>query len=121
MTNHAILVGIRDSAAFELFHGRESAFDFGRHLVEECIFETHPADIHRESKIVVAKKILLKPVPEGRITHFGIKEKFGAEINRKKFGTRLAGDSVSIISLWGMWWERNKLEKKSVAGGAYPR
>lgn len=58
MADHATLIGIRDSALFELLHRPERRLETGLHLVNELVGEPDPTDIEVESELLV----LVKPV-----------------------------------------------------------
>src|SRR5213080_2122159 len=69
MTNHSFFVGIGNSACFQVAHRRKRFLDLRAHLVEEAVRKFHPADVDRETEIVVTEKILLKPLPKRRRSH----------------------------------------------------
>ncbi len=83
MADHAVLVGIGDCARFEFAHGRKSLLHARLHFVEKSFVETHPADVDREVRIIVAQKIFLKARPERRGRH-------GADLKRKRLIIRSA-------------------------------
>src|SRR5882762_2499975 len=69
MPDHSFFVGIGDSACFQVAHRRKRFLDLRAHLVEEAVRKFHPADVDRETEIVVTEKILLKPLPKRRRSH----------------------------------------------------
>src|SRR5450755_274247 len=69
MSDHSLLVRVRDRARFEFAHGGERFFDACLHFSEEIIRKSHPAYVDREVEIVVTQEIFLKPRPERRGSH----------------------------------------------------
>ncbi len=54
MADHSFFIGIRDSARFQVAHRGKRLVDPRSHLVEEIVRKFHPADVDRETEIVVA-------------------------------------------------------------------
>ena len=64
VTNHALLIHIRDPAGFELPHFRECPLRTHAHRLQEIIGKPHPTDVDRETNVVITQKILLEALPE---------------------------------------------------------
>jgi hypothetical protein len=60
MTDHPVLVRVRNRAGFEFRHRGEGPLDQRLHPVEEIIGKPHPADVDGKIEIVVAQEIFLK-------------------------------------------------------------
>src|SRR5256885_15787542 len=71
MTDHSFFVGIREPSRFQVAHRGKRPVDLRSHFVEEIVRELHTADVDRETEIVVAKEVLLEPLPERRRSHLG--------------------------------------------------
>ena len=69
VADHSLFVRIRNFALFQTAHRRERLVDLRPHFLEEIVRKFHPADVDRETEIVVAKKVLLKALPERRGSH----------------------------------------------------
>jgi hypothetical protein len=60
VADHALLVGVRDRAAFECGHVGEGLLHLWRHLDQELVREWHPRDIKGEAELGVVVKVGLK-------------------------------------------------------------